>query len=679
LGYQWLRNGQILVPFGAGQSSLTLSNVQALQAGAYSVTITNLASPSGVASDVAQLDVLGPLTVVEAPQNVTLDPGKTATFRVAATGTPPWFYQWRLNSELLPGETNSSLTLGNVQISDSGIYSVILWNEETMFTPEARLQIKAPYGPEGADDFADRPLINRLADRSGVLQGDNSFATRELAEPVFPGGGKTAWYEWLAPDDGVVSLSLRGSGFDTLLGVFSGTNLGTLKLIAQDDDLGGFHTSALRFNAQAGRRYQWMIDGFDYVGVGGEYVLAWSFLPATALVPEIVSPPVPTAVLNGSEATFRILARPAGLDYQWFFNGKLITGATRSSFTVMQASTVNVGLYSVKVRGSSGASFDSAPVALQLGTTADAVLPDKFQSLSEPLANGNRPGAGFISIGIGGSDSVQSPATNNASLLTPCNNPISTKYRYRGLLATNDGVILVSSLGSEIYCRLAVYPDPISVGAQELDCDSGSALALQPAQLLFNATNGSKYIVVAEAYQTNGNLNLTSTMGIAPPIPALSLPHSVPAGGSFLLSMPATNWVPVPACQWRLDGTNLAGATNTTLLLTNFTASQVGEYSVVVSNFVRSATPTVAALALAQPPFLMHSWITNNGDLRLVISVTNAAPLILQTKTALDTNLAWIPLVTNYTAGQNFRFTNAAFFADPQRFFRAVLRPAPLL
>src|SRR5215211_7615850 len=49
-GYQWLRNGEVVVPFAVGTSSLTISNAQAANAGTYAVVVTNSANRVGVIS-----------------------------------------------------------------------------------------------------------------------------------------------------------------------------------------------------------------------------------------------------------------------------------------------------------------------------------------------------------------------------------------------------------------------------------------------------------------------------------------------------------------------------------------------------------------------------------------------------------------------------------------------------
>ena len=90
------------------------------------------------------------------------------------------------------------------------------------------------------------------------MVGTNSAATREIGEPYHAGkfGSNSVWYVWHAPATGIATFDTRGSTFDTLLGVYTGTSLGSLTLVASDDDRGGYLTSQLRFNAVAGTDYQ---------------------------------------------------------------------------------------------------------------------------------------------------------------------------------------------------------------------------------------------------------------------------------------------------------------------------------------------------------------------------------------------------------------------------------------
>jgi len=80
-------------------------------------------------------------------------------------------------------------------------------------------------------------------------------------------------------------------------------------------------------------------------------------------------------------------------------------------------------------------------------------------------------------------------------------------------------------------------------------------------------------------------------------------PHSqaVVAGGSASFSVTATGSPPL-RFQWQFEGANIAGATNATLVLQNVSASQVGLYTVVVSNEAGSVTSAAASLTLLQAP-----------------------------------------------------------------------------
>jgi hypothetical protein len=54
------------------------------------------------------------------PTNKTVTVGASATFSVVASGTTPLSYQWQRNNVDIGGATNSSYTLANAQLSDSG-------------------------------------------------------------------------------------------------------------------------------------------------------------------------------------------------------------------------------------------------------------------------------------------------------------------------------------------------------------------------------------------------------------------------------------------------------------------------------------------------------------------------------------------------------------------------------
>lgn len=58
---------------------------------------------------------------------------------------------------------------------------------------------------------------------------------------------------------------------------------------------------------------------------------------------------------------------------------------------------------------------------------------------------------------------------------------------------------------------------------------------------------------------------------------------------------------PAPVYQWRLAGSPLAGATNTSLSFTNLRAAQAGSYTVVVTNSAGAVTSSAALLGVTNP------------------------------------------------------------------------------
>ncbi len=86
-----------------------------------------------------------PPTVVTPPANVVGVASLNATFSVVASGPGPIFYQWRWNGNNIPGASSSTLTLTNLQTSQVGLYSVLVFNAAgSVESSAARLTIVLP-------------------------------------------------------------------------------------------------------------------------------------------------------------------------------------------------------------------------------------------------------------------------------------------------------------------------------------------------------------------------------------------------------------------------------------------------------------------------------------------------------------------------------------------------------
>jgi hypothetical protein len=155
--YQWRFNGTNLT--GQTASSLSLTNIQLVSAGAYSVLVTN--AGDAITSQVAILTVLGgftPPTITSQPQSTNVLLGGIAQFSLVATGTPPLFYQWLFNGTNLVGATNSILGLTNVQDSQAGAYSVVVSNGSVEVSSNALLTIN--HSPIAGTDSLIQTLTN---------------------------------------------------------------------------------------------------------------------------------------------------------------------------------------------------------------------------------------------------------------------------------------------------------------------------------------------------------------------------------------------------------------------------------------------------------------------------------------------------------------------------------------
>ena len=80
-----------------------------------------------VTNSSAVLNVV-PLVITSQPQSQSVVRGANVPFSVTASGQGPFSYQWQFQNANLPGATNSTLVLTNVQPSQTGTYSVVVSN-----------------------------------------------------------------------------------------------------------------------------------------------------------------------------------------------------------------------------------------------------------------------------------------------------------------------------------------------------------------------------------------------------------------------------------------------------------------------------------------------------------------------------------------------------------------------
>jgi RHS repeat-associated protein/uncharacterized repeat protein (TIGR01451 family) len=116
--------------------------------------------------------------------------------------------------------------------------------------------------------IASLPYVNVQSTTTATTNGD----------PVAPCGynfGKGVWYQFTPSTNGLLVIDTSGSGFDTILGLYSGTCGNPTYLNCNDDD-GGLTTSRLTNVVNAGTTYYILAGGFD--GAAGNLTVhaAWA-------------------------------------------------------------------------------------------------------------------------------------------------------------------------------------------------------------------------------------------------------------------------------------------------------------------------------------------------------------------------------------------------------------------
>jgi uncharacterized repeat protein (TIGR01451 family) len=163
---------------------------------------------------------------------------------------------------------NETLTQTQSRLTTTG--TPILDTRNNITKP--RLNLLAAAAPPN-DLFINR---TNLSGASGSAIGVSLLGSKEVGEPNHASnvGGSSVWWSWTAPSAGQLSLNTTGSNFDTLLAVYTGSNINALTLKAANDNNGNLNTSSLVFQAVAGTQYQIAIDGAN--GVSGTISLNWT-------------------------------------------------------------------------------------------------------------------------------------------------------------------------------------------------------------------------------------------------------------------------------------------------------------------------------------------------------------------------------------------------------------------
>jgi len=119
-------------------------------------------------------------------------------------------------------------------------------------------------------------LITYHFDSEGVAAASNVNASAELGEPEHMDYTRyhSVWWTWTAPRTDYFTFDTRGSSFDTLLAICTGSAIDSLTERAGNDDTSDYRdTSILTFQAQINEPYYIVVDSPRYDS--GDIALNW--------------------------------------------------------------------------------------------------------------------------------------------------------------------------------------------------------------------------------------------------------------------------------------------------------------------------------------------------------------------------------------------------------------------
>ena len=531
-------------------------------------------------------------TIAAQPVNVAVAPGGSATFTVAATGSPtPTVFQW---------QRQPAATTGFVNITNDATYSgattatlTVSAITTAMHTDQFRAVVTNFISPEATSNAATlstviaAPVFTSVATAQfrATEAGTFTVAATGNPAPTFSATGLPAWLT-LNAATGVLSGTAPDTTGSPLAITITATNgtpvTQTFALTVVPFIVPPIFTSGAtaQFNATQAATFTVTASGSPAPTFTATGLPAWLTLNATTGVlsgtapngsvsplaltitanngasatqsfaltiisaPTIAASPIGGTIARGQNGNFSVTAAGTGpFSYQWRKDGVAISGATSSTLVVAGAQSVAAGGYSVTVTNLVG-SVTSAAAVLNVNVPAFFV--------TQPRAQSALAGAAVtFAVEAGGY-----PAPS---------------YQWR-----LNGIAIAGAISS--------------------------TLTLANVQ----ANNSGNYDVLISNGVGGGLSSLASlsvvTSASAPVITASPAARTVVLGGSTTLSVSASA-APAPTYQWRKSGVAISGATGATLQLANLQFADSVNYDVVVTNSAGSATSSLAAVTVVRRSF----------------------------------------------------------------------------
>jgi RHS repeat-associated protein len=604
LTYQWQFNGANII--GATSASLTLNNVNASNVGSYTVVVSN--SAGSVTSAAATLTVTVPPPPTAAPvffpatgtytsaQSVTITSAGADTIYYTTDGSPP-----TTSSAVYSGPipVSSTTTINAIGANPggsgpvtTGTYTINLPPPPPPTPPVITAQPQiASFSPlytfTGGNDGS-HPEGSLIQGTDGRLYGTVSYSGNG-----YYGGG------------GVFAINADGTNFITLHTFTGGDGANPQAGLIEGNDgrlygtttYGGINNTGYNYyNNGNGTIFAINRDGTGfttlYIFTGGND----GYNPEAGLIEGSDGRLYGTASqggINGNGTVFAINKDGTGFTTLHSFNGTGDGGAPYAGLV----QGADGRLYGAANSG--GTNGNGTIFTIETNGTGYATL----HNLSGP-ADGSNPQATLIQ----GSDlrlygTTQNGGANNNGTVFAVKTTgagFATLYTFNGgnnyavykngLIQGTDGRLYETTPNGGANGDGTVFAmNTDGTGFTPLYSFTGSSDGIFPDGSLIQGIDGRLF-----GTADNGGANGDGTVF------EVSSQNAI-KGANTTITVAATGTAPL-AYQWQFNGVDIAGATSATLTLANVNSSNVGSYTVVVSNSVSSVTSMPVPLALILPP-----------------------------------------------------------------------------
>jgi len=509
-----------------------------------------------------------PVPVVTSERSVSVQSGNRFLYRITAQNSPTSFGAEGL-PEGLEIDPQTGVISGVITLARQ--YVVTLRASNGSGTGYLTLVIEvlgdSSFGPSN-DNFQNRISISGL---NVSLEKSNINGSSETGEPLHAGfvASKSVWWSWTAPASGTVVVDTIGSSFDTLLAVYSGQNLSSLKPVASDDESGGNLTSKVAFQVAAGTVYQIAVDG--YGGKEGT-ILFHLQMTAIAFIPlnDLFSSATTLASTNSSVrgATLSASAetgepahsdQPARHSVWWKFSntsaGRIVLDTSGSDFDSVLAVYSGNNLGSLTKIASDDQSGGNNNAKLSFSSVLGATY---FVAVD---GHDNATGNVVLNVNYAGGLAPANDNFNNAALLVGApssaaadtrlasaesnephhaDNPPEHSLWYQWF-APDSGVVTISTAGSDFDTVLAVYTGE-SLGLLTTIASNDDVAGTNTSRVTFAAVAGTFYRIAVDGYESAaGNLVLALTQSGAGPVNDLFSNRTPVSGAEFSLQGSSIN------------------------------------------------------------------------------------------------------------------------------------------